>query len=106
MGSFLVASYKVRLELQRSGNPIVTTRNRILEITSVLETHGIVETALLVFSTSWDNWAGSPVVGFLNSTNLLQPVMAGWLPSSEFSFWYDLLRSEKPLTFSYDVTLI
>src|SRR5512138_2986663 len=102
MGSFLVESYKVRLELQRSGNPVVTTRNRIIEITSVLESHGIIETAMLFFSTSWDNWQGTPAVGFLNSMNLLRPVVTCWLPSTEYSFWYDVLRSEKPLTFVYN----
>jgi hypothetical protein len=25
-------------------------------------------------------------------------MLYGWLPSAEFSFWYDVLRSEKPLT--------
>jgi len=104
--SFLVASYKVRLELQRSGNPVVTTRNRIIEIAGVPETHGIVETALLVFSTTWDTWTGSPVVGIYNLANPLQPILAGWLPSSEFSYWYDLLRSETPLTLSFNITPI
>jgi hypothetical protein len=106
MGSFLVDSYKVRLELQRSGNPVVTTRNRIIEITSVMEAHGIIETAMLFFSTTWDNWQNTPAVGFLNSTNLLRPVVTCWLPSAEYSFWYDVLRSEKPLTFVYNVSPI
>ncbi len=106
MGSFLVASYKVRLELLRAGTPVVTTRNRVIEITSVVETHGIVETALLNFSTMWDNWQNTPAVGFLNTMNALQPVLGCWLPSTEFSFWYDVLRSEKPLTFFYNVSPI
>jgi hypothetical protein len=106
MGSFLVASYKIRLELLRAGTPVVTTRNRVIEITSVVETHGIVETALLNFSTTWDNWQNTPAVGFLNTMNPLQPVLGCWLPSTEFSFWYDVLRSEKPLTFFYNVSPI
>src|SRR5580765_363150 len=106
MGSFLVASYKVRLELLRAGTPVVTTRNRVIEITSVVETHGIVETALLNFSTTWDNWQNTPAVGFLNTMNPLHPVLGCWLPSTEFSFWYDVLRSEKPLTFFYNVSPI
>ena len=106
MGSFLVDSYKVRLELQRSGNPVVTTRNRIIEITSVMEAHGIIETAMLFFSTTWDNWQNTPAVGFLSSSNLLRPVVTCWLPSTEYSFWYDVLRSEKPLTFVYNVSPI
>jgi hypothetical protein len=106
MASFLIDSYKVRLELERSGNPVVTHRNRAIELTSVPEFHGIVERAMLNFSTYWDNWAGTPVVGFYNTVNPYQPVLFGWLPSTEFSFWYDVLRSEKPLTFYYDITPI
>ena len=32
MPSFLIDSYKVRLELERVGNPVVTHRNRIIEV--------------------------------------------------------------------------
>jgi len=106
MGSFLVDSYKVRLELQRVGNPVVTQRSRILEIASVVEFHGIVERAMLNFSTYWDNWSGTPAVGFYSTANPLQPILTGWLPSSEFSFWYDVLRSEKPLTLFYNIAPI
>jgi hypothetical protein len=106
MPSFLIESYKVRLELQRVGSPPVTHRNRIIEVASVPLYHGIVERALLNFSTYWDNWAGSPVVGFYSITNPYQPVLNAWLPSNEFSFWYDVLRAEKPLTFFYDITPI
>jgi len=52
MASFLIDSYKVRVEIQRAGSPVVTTRNRILEIVSVPEFHGIVERAVLNFSTT------------------------------------------------------
>jgi hypothetical protein len=106
MPSFLIESYKVRLELQRVGNPPVTHRNRIIEVASVPLYHGIVERAMLNFSTNWDNWSGSPVVGFYSMTNPYQPVLTGWLPSSEFPLWYDVLRAEKPLTLFYDITPI
>jgi len=106
MSSFLIASYNLRLELQRVGNPVNTVRNRVLEIVSVPEFHGIIERAVLNFSTSFDNWQTSPVVGYYSTANLLRPVITGWLPSSEYSFWYDVLRSEKPLTFSYTITPI
>ena len=106
MPSFLVDSYKARLELVRGGNPVVTTRNRILEIASVQQYHGIVERAVLNFSTRWDNWSTTPAVGFYSMSNPYQPVLTGWLPSTEYSFWYDLLRSEKPLTFFYTITPI
>ena len=106
MASFLIDSYKVRLEVQRAGNPVVTTRTRILEIASVLEYHGIVERAYLSFSTQWDSWSGTPAVGYYSLTNPWQPVLSGWLPSSEFSFWYDALRSEKPLTLFFNIAPI
>jgi len=104
--SFLIQSYKVRLELQRVGTPAITHRSRIIEIESVPLYHGIVERAMLNFSTYWDNWSTPAVVGFYNITNPLRPVLTGWLPSTEYSYWYDVLRSEKPLTFFYDITLI
>ena len=64
MPGFLIDSYKVRLEIVRSGNPAVTNRNRAIEVASVTQYHGIVERAMLNFSTYWDNWAGIPVVGY------------------------------------------
>ena len=106
MPSFLIESYKVRLELQRFGNPVVTHRNRIIEVVSVPLYHGIVERAMLNFSTYWDNWSGSPVVGYYSVANPYQPLLTAWLPSNEFSFWYDVLRAEKPLTLFYDMTPI
>jgi hypothetical protein len=106
MPSFLINTYKIRLEILRVSNPVVTHRNRILEIASVPLYHGIVDRAVLNFSTYWDNWLGTTVVGYYNTSNPLQPVLNGWLPSTEYSFWYDVLRSEKPLTFFYEITLI
>ena len=68
--------------------------------------HGIVERAMLNFSTYWDNWSGTPVVGYYSVANPYQPLLTAWLPSNEFSFWYDVLRAEKPLTLFYDMTPI
>jgi hypothetical protein len=106
MSSFLVESYKLRLEIQRLGSPVVTHRNRILEVVSVPQFHGIVERAVLNFSTFWDNWSGTPAVGYYSTVNPFQPVLYGWLPSPEYPFWYDVLRSETPLTLFYDITPI
>ncbi|HEU0172670.1 MAG TPA: hypothetical protein VFV58_00275 [Blastocatellia bacterium] len=106
MPSFLIDSYRLRLEILRQGSPVATHRNRIIEIVSVPEFHGIVERAVLNFSTFWDNWSGTPVVGFYSTLNPLQPVLSGWLPSSEYAFWYDVLRSEKPLTLFYEIAPI
>jgi hypothetical protein len=45
MGSFLIDSYKLRLELVRGGNPVVSTRNRIIELTASPVIIGIMERA-------------------------------------------------------------
>jgi hypothetical protein len=106
MSSFVVASYKIRLQLERVGNPVTTVRTRMIEIISAPQFHGIVERANLAFASSWDNWSGSRVVGYYSMFNPLQPVLTGWLPSSEFSIWYDVLRSEQPLTLFYNIAPI
>jgi hypothetical protein len=106
MASFVVASYKVRLFLERYGSPVNTVRTRMIEIIGAPEFHGIVERANLYFSTSWDNWSGTPAVGFYSTVNPLQPVLTGWLPSSEFSYWYDVLRAERPLTLFFNIAPI
>ena len=86
MPSFLIESYKVRLELQRVGNPVVTHRNRIIEVVSVPLYHGIVERAMLNFSTYWDNWSGTPVVGYYSVANPYQPLLTpGCRPTSSRS---------------------
>jgi hypothetical protein len=101
MGSFLVDSYKVRVEVSRGGSPVVTSRVRLLELRSAMEFHGIVEQANLVFATNWDSWSGSPVAGYYSTFNPLQPVLSAWLPSAEYPLFYDIVRSEKPVTLSY-----
>lgn len=106
MPSYLIDTYKLRLEIQRYGNPVTTHRHRIVEIASVPQFHGIVERAVLNFSTQWDSWSSTPAVGYLSTSNPLQPTLWGWLPSTEFAFWYDVLRTERPLTFFYDITPI
>src|SRR5262245_57563286 len=106
MPSFLVESYKLRLEILRYGSPVTTQRNRIIEIASVLQSHGTVARAILNFSTAYDNYSGVPAVGYYSTVNPFQPVLSGWLPSSEYPLWYDVLRSEKPLTLFYDIAPI
>lgn len=103
MPSHLIETYKLRLEILRDGNPATTVRNRILELVSPPQFHGIIERAILNFSTRWDSWSSPEAVGYRSSGNPYQPVIWAWLPSSEFSLWYDALRSEKPLTFSYEL---
>src|SRR4029079_10605974 len=106
MPSFVVDTYKVRLMLQRIGNPPTTVRTKMIEIASTPLFHGIIVRANLAFATTWDNWSGSPVVGYYSDSNPLQPLLTGWLPSSEYSYWYDVLRAERPLTVFYNISPI
>jgi hypothetical protein len=106
MPSFLIESYKLRTEIQRFGSPVVTRRNRIIEIVSPPVFHSIVTRALLNFSTDWESWSGPAAVGHYTTTNPAEPSLGCWLPASEYPFWYDVLRSERPLSFFYEITPI
>jgi hypothetical protein len=106
MASFVVNAYKVRLFLERSGNPVTTSRTRLIEIIGAPEYHGIVQRANLAFSTSFDNWSNTAAVGYYSTANPLQPVLTGWLPSSEYSYWYDVIRAEKPLNLFFNISPI
>src|SRR5262245_11456814 len=107
MPSFGVGTYKVSLNLMRVGaNPVVTHRRRLIEIAGIPDSAGVAERAVLDFSTYWDNWSTPAVVGFHNTSNAMQPVLYGWLPSSEYALWYDVLRSEQPLFIFFDITQI
>ena len=69
MGSFLIDSYKLRLELVGTRNPVVTTRNRIIELTASPVIIGIMERAVLAFSTVMISGSGTPAIGFYDSSN-------------------------------------
>ena len=107
MNSFKIETYKVRLEIERVGNPPVeTVRSRIIEIVSPALIHGIFDRAVLNFSSHWDNWQQPNVVGYYETSNAFRPVANCWLPSAEYSLWYDVLRAETPLWFFYEIKVI
>jgi hypothetical protein len=107
MPTFPVESYKVRVEIERAGTPPVKTlHNRVLEVVSPVQFHGIVERAVLYFSTRWDNWTSPAVAGYLDQTNPYQPRLTGWFPAADFSLFYEVLRSESPLYVFYDLAPI
>ena len=99
MDSFQIESYKLRLILWREGTH--TERERIIELRSEPLYHGIVVRAFLAFSTVFDNWDGA-LLGAFELRDPLNPVIRGYLPATEYSIWYDVLRAESPLTFFYD----
>ena len=61
---------------------------------------------MLVFSTYFDSWSGTPAVGYYDTSNALQPRLTGWFPSADYALWYDIVRSEKPLTLFYNIAPI
>jgi len=99
MGSFLIDSYKLRLELVRTRNPVVTTRNRIIELTASPVIIGIYGARRVGFFDGYDKWVGNAGHRILRLVESLQPRITGWLPSSEYSLWYDVLRSENRWSF-------
>lgn len=103
MASFEVATYKLRVEISRAGDPVRTTRNRIIELESLPMAHGIVARALLSFSSQFDGWSGAPAAGYLDDRDRLRPRLVGWFPADEFPYWYDVLRSESPVSVIYNM---
>ncbi|HEX6119017.1 MAG TPA: hypothetical protein VFZ03_06150 [Dongiaceae bacterium] len=102
MANFEIETYKATTDLQRSGaGPTETRRTRTLELVSKPMYHGIVVKALIAFSSSFDAWNGSPVVGYYGDANPLAPTIAGWFPAAEFSAWLDLVRNERPIWLTY-----
>ena len=106
MDSFDIENYKVRVEIRRSGDPVRTSRNRIIELESPRMAHGIVMRGLLSFSTQFNSWTGTPASGFYSDHDPSRPRVTGWLPTGEFAQWYDLLRSESPVRLMYNITPI
>lgn len=99
-----IERYKARVELQRfaSGGSTETRLNRVLELESPRLAHGIVVRVILSFSTFFDGWSGTPVVGFYSVSNPSAPLVAGWLPHREFEYYYDLVRNERPIFVFYE----
>ena len=106
MESFVVDTYKVRLVLELAGNPGTVSRTRLIEIIGAPEHHGIVRRASLVFSTSYDSASPRSTIGYYATHNPSQPYLYGWLPSSEYSYWYDVIRAEKPLNLFFNISPI
>jgi len=65
MASFVIDTYKATTDLERFGtDPSETRRTRTLQFTRATMYHGLVLRALIAFSTSFDGWPGSQVVGY------------------------------------------
>ena len=100
MPSFQIESYKVSITLERFSTG--TRRERMLELIGPTLYHGITQRASFAFSTAFDAdiW-GAPVVGFADNSGYSFTIV-GWFPVAEFSYYYDIVRNERPVNVIYE----
>jgi hypothetical protein len=103
MEFFEIEDYKVSMRIFRSKSPgkekATTSFERVLELRSKEMEHKIRLKVLLAFFSGFSGAWNEPVVGHL--TGKVDDLMAGWMDLSEFQYYYDVLRSEKPVYFKY-----
>jgi hypothetical protein len=101
MPMFQIETYKVSTYLERFTSE--TRRTRVLELIGPVLYHGIQNRALFAFSNSFDGAFSSPVVGYLTAPGGYAGFsIAGWFPVAEFSYYYDIVRSERPVHVLYE----
>lgn len=100
MPIFQVETYKVSTYLQRF--PGETRPSRVLEMAGPVMYHGIQNRATFAFSRAFDGVWAEPVVGHLTEGGFAGLSVVGWFPLAEFSIYYDVLRSERPVHVSYE----
>lgn len=100
-----VDHYQVKTEIQRlrTAAGIESHTGRSLTLFSTPITAGGILRAVLQFSSLFDPWYGRPVVGRLDATDPLFPVLSAWLPVAEFAPFYDILRHERPLRLHWEM---
>ncbi|MEM6966828.1 MAG: hypothetical protein AAF573_18835 [Bacteroidota bacterium] len=78
----------------------------MIEIRGRVKHHGIVPRAEITFSDSFDTWTGTDAVGYSVASNNQSITILGWFPLSEYEYWKDILRHEKPVFFHYRISPI
>lgn len=99
MPLFQIETYKVSSYLERFTGE--TRPSRVLEMTGPVLYHGIQNRASFAFSSSFDGDWASPVAGYLTDGGFSGLSVVGWFPLAEFSYYYDILRSERPIHILY-----
>jgi hypothetical protein len=100
MPMFPIESYKVSTYLERFTDE--TRPSRLLEMVGPVQYHGIQNRASFAFSSYFDGIWSSPVAGYLTDGGFAGLSVVGWFPVAEFSYYYDILRSERPIHVLYD----
>jgi hypothetical protein len=101
MPSIEIINYKVSTSIQRFTSG--TQFERVLDLESERFYHGLYYRVTLAFATNFSGDWGSPVVGYLSDTTTFTPRIVGWLDLKEFDYYYDILRSEKPVFLNYTI---
>jgi hypothetical protein len=100
MPTFEIETYKVSTQLERFTGE--TRPSRVLEMTGPVLHHGIQNRAVFAFNPFFDGVWSSPVAGYLTDGGFSGLSVAGWFPLAEFSYYYDILRSERPVHVLYE----
>jgi hypothetical protein len=102
MPTFTIEKYKVASYLWR--HKFGTALERVLEMAGPVLYHDIQNHAYFAFSSAFDIpvW-NEPVAGYLTGGGTVQGLsVLGWFPLAEFSDYYDILRSERPVHVFYE----
>jgi hypothetical protein len=100
MQSFDIETYKVSSQLQRF--PGETRPSRVLEMTGPVLYHGIQNHAFFAFNPFFDGVWTTPVAGYLTDGGYSGLSVVGWFPLAEYSYYYEILRNERPVQVIYD----
>jgi hypothetical protein len=102
MPTFSIEKYKVASYLWRSKTG--TNLERVLEMAGPVLYHDIQNHAVFAFASYFNIpvW-NEPVAGYLTGGGTVQGLsVIGWFPVAEFSDYYDILRSERPVHVFYE----
>jgi hypothetical protein len=104
MPLFEIVHYKVSSYLRRSDLPgrVVPQFERVLEMTGPTLYHGIRNKATFAFASTFNSFT-EPIAGFVQSERTGGLFVVGWFPVAEFTYYYDILRSERPVSVLYEV---
>jgi hypothetical protein len=101
MPTIEIINYKVSTSIRRFTSG--TQFERVLDMESERLYHGLYYRVSLAFHTNFSGTWDSPVVGYLSDTLTFTPRVVGWLDLKEFDYYYDLVRSEKPVFLNYTI---
>lgn len=95
-----IENYKVSTYLERFTGE--TRPTRILSMKGPVLYHGIQHRVSLAFSAAFNGPWDEPVVGYVTDGGFDGLSIVGWFPLPEFSYYYDIVRSERPVNVTYE----